>query len=218
MDQKNTQQSYWIMVLKCAAHATGQRIGFTLDTFIITPLAVAIGAFLRFHVFDFENGWNTLLDLILISLPTFVVLWLIIFAFELCKAPPAIHKQTEARRDAAEVSAAKSRVKQDDVDALSLMRKDGVDKILNCKITNEIELLELDNYWQDWQKKVCELLETSFSISDKIHFDSLGAVKTAVFSHPRYMRHHQILEQWAMEDERLRDIIQRHNPTSNPTV
>ena len=145
-----------------------------------------------------------------------VIVGLVVFLINFLRAPAIIQAQVEAQRDDLDASLKKINNKQEEVDKLSELLSEGINKIWNRPISDQAHLDELDTYWQDWQGRVGAALDTPFTKSDKDHFERLGVVPIVgrydTFPDPQGL-HEKILREYALKEARLREIVRDHNIT-----
>lgn len=100
--------------------------------------------------------------------------------------------------------------KQQIVDELAEFRSEGIHSILNARVTNDNEWHELETHKNDWWHRVESHLRDNLSKADQLHFTRLGAVPLLTFPHTYNEGHAKMLREFVVQDERIREIIDRN--------
>ena len=98
------------------------------------------------------------------------------------------------------------------VDELAEFRSEGIHSILNAHITNNFEWHELEAHQSDWWHHVESYLRENFSKADTLHFTRMGIIPMLTFPHTYNEGHAKMLREFVVQDERIREIIDRNIP------
>jgi len=99
---------------------------------------------------------------------------------------------------------------QQAIDELAELRSEGIHSILNAPIKNDDDWSALEIYQKDWWGRINKHLEKNFSRADQLNFTRLGAVPLITFPHVYNDKHAKMLREFVIQDERLREIIDRN--------
>jgi hypothetical protein len=137
----------------------------------------------------------------------------VFFVWKLTTVPALLAEETSGRN--AELSGQLARItdKQAWVDVLSDLLSEGIHEIWNGTVTNDAQMEALQQYWVKWCRDVEEVLREKFTHSDLIHFSRLGVVPIVVRRDAFDNHHEKILREYALKEQRLREIIRAHNVT-----
>jgi len=95
------------------------------------------------------------------------------------------------------------------VDELALLQSEAIHEIWNRPVSSDAEVDSLERYDVGWQRRVAAILERDFSKAEVVHFTRLGVVPMAFRDGTFNARHAKILREYALREDRLRDIITR---------
>ncbi len=209
------EQPYWQRVVIRAFGDTLSFFGWNRRTLALPALYIA-GAAVHWGI----AGWDAVVSEVLATLAYGLVpvggFAVLLFVWNWIKAPGRIQRETEEQNVELADKLNKIKNKQDKVDALSNLLDEAIHKIWNRPVTNNNELNELDKYWHEWMERVEGFLRENFTHSDLIHFSRLGVVPLVGRSdtfEDGTGRHAKILREYALKEQRLREIIRDHNVT-----
>jgi len=100
--------------------------------------------------------------------------------------------------------------KQNPVDTLAELRSEGIHKILNAPVENDDDWKNLQEYQKEWWARVESVLKDNFSTADELNFTRLGVIPLLSFPHTYNDGHAKMLREFAIQDDRLREIIDRN--------
>jgi len=150
------------------------------------------------------------------TLGAFAIVFIGNFIWNYAQAPKRMQKDADDKIEELESTIEKVSNKQSEVDVLSALLSEGINRVWNREINSEQEFEEFRSYWEDWRSLVIAQLEQHFTQSDVIHFSRLGVipiVHRGNLYEPRADKHSHILMQYALQEQRLREIIRDHNVT-----
>ena len=205
-------------ILRKAGNDTLGFFGWNRRT-LVFPVIYAVG----FLFFWAIAGWSALLVEILRVLSFGLiapgVAAVILFVWNLLATPGRLQAATDNKVEELEGTLNRIRNKQDAVDALSTLLSEGIHTIWNAQITNDTALQDLQTHWQDWHDRVVAHLTAHFNSADVDHFNRLGVLplttrdNTYLGSSGNDGTHRRILMHYALQEQRLREIIRDHNVT-----
>lgn len=102
--------------------------------------------------------------------------------------------------------------KQNPVDVLAELRSEGIHRILNARVTNDSDWKKLEEYQKEWWNRVDTVLRDNFTNADRLNFTRLGVIPLLQFPHTYSEGHAKMLREFAIQDDRLREIIDRNIP------
>lgn len=152
----------------------------------------------------------------LIPVGGFLVLLLV---YNFFAAPARLQAEAEHQVEKLEDTLTRIRSKQDAVDHLSGLLSEGIHTIWNAPVANDVEVTALDDHWCDWHNRVVAYLTKHFNKADVDHFNRLGVLpvttreNTYAGQDGNDPRHRRILMHYALQEQRLREIIRDHNIT-----
>lgn len=100
--------------------------------------------------------------------------------------------------------------RQNPVDTLAELRSEGIHKILNAPVENDDDWKNLQEYQKEWWERVESVLKDNFSTADELNFTRLGVIPLLSFPHTYNDGHAKMLREFAIQDDRLREIIDRN--------
>ncbi len=211
-------KSYFKRRLQRAFADTIGPLGWNRQT---VPVVVEIPAvFLLVHWF--RQGWGEAMN----ELEVFVSLLIATaavfsgnFIWNYVAAPSRMQAEADEEIDGLQGQIDRIRNKQNAVDELSSFLSEGINTIWNAPVTNDGELEALDAHWKDWHGLVVAYLTEHFNKADVDHFNRLGVIPVTMRGNTYSGtdgsddRHTTILMHYALQEQRLREIIRDHNVT-----
>ena len=97
------------------------------------------------------------------------------------------------------------------VDKLADLYSEGIHEIWNRPVTNDQEIADLGKFDRDWQRRVRNVLRRGFPHSELVLYSRLGVIPSITRTGTYDARHAKILREYAVREDRLRDIIRRHS-------
>lgn len=97
------------------------------------------------------------------------------------------------------------------VEVLADLYSEGVHKIWNRSITDDEKSENLETYDRDWQRRVRNVLRRGFPHSELVLFSRLGVIPNIVRDATYDARHAKVLREYAVREDRLRDILRRYS-------
>ena len=100
---------------------------------------------------------------------------------------------------------------RDLVDELADLYSEGVHEIWNRSVVGDRDIADLETFDSDWQKKIRRVLRRGFPHAEMVLFSRLGVIPV-ISRHAIYdARHAKILREYAVREDRLRDILRRYS-------
>lgn len=211
-------QSYFKRRLQRAFTDTIGPLGWNWHTVPIgieIPVAFLVVHWIRQGRDEAVNELEIFVSLIIAAAAVFVAN----FFWNYWAAPARMQSDADTKIESLEGQIDRIRNKQDAVDQLSALLSEGIHTIWNAPVTNNDELTALDAHWQDWCRRVVAYLTAHFNRADVDHFDRLGVLpitekgNTYMGEDGNDPRHRRILMLYALQEQRLREIIRDHNVT-----
>ena len=205
-------ERYWKRRLKRALADTIGPLGWNLQTVVFAIEGTAVFLLALWALSGFETVRGEV-DVVIATVAALVVVFVGNFLLNYVAAPSRM--QREADQEVGKLQASLDRIgnKQDAVDALSDLLSDGISEIWNRPITSDQYLDLLSIYWNQWTARVEDQLKENFTHADLIHFSRLGVVPLTGRDGTYDRRHEKILREYALKEQRLREIIRDHNVT-----
>jgi hypothetical protein len=97
------------------------------------------------------------------------------------------------------------------VNELADLQSEGIHDIWNRPVANDAELEALEKHDRDWQGRVVAVLKRALPQPECVLFTRLGVIPNRKRDGTYNVRHAKILREYAVREERLRDIIRRHS-------
>lgn len=195
------------MLFNNAKTNTNSNFGLNLSTIVVNALTYI----LSFMFID--NVVNKISDDIIKIILPFIASYCLIFMYNLIISPYRLHQSVNSKKEILETRLNKITHKQDAIDKLSKFLSDGINDIWNSYPKNQNEMTALEKTWKDWQIKVEEVLNNEFTLTDFVHFNSIGDVKPHSRANPFNERHATILCHFYHKMYRLRGIIKDYKIT-----
>ena len=95
------------------------------------------------------------------------------------------------------------------VNELALLQSEAIHEIWNRPVSSDAEVDSLEQYDIGWQRRVAAILERDFSKAEVVHFTRLGVVPMTFRDGTFNAKHAKILREYALREDRLRDIVTR---------
>ena len=205
-------------VLRKAGNDTLGFFGWNKKTLAL-PVFWVVGSLVYWGV----AGWSAMMNELLIAVSyglipvgAFAVL---LFVYNFLAAPARLQAATDHQVEELEGTLNRIRNKQDAVDELSVLLSEGIHTIWNAPVNNDDESVALNAHWCDWHDRVVAYLTAHFNKADVDHFDRLGVLpittrgNTYTGMDGNDETHRRILMHYALQEQRLREIIRDHNVT-----
>jgi hypothetical protein len=206
------EASYLKRVVKKGVSDTIEFFGWNKRTLVV-PFLWLIGAGIHWGLAGWEAVASELIIALVYGLIPVVGFAILLLLYNLMSAPARLQAAADTRIHQLAESIEKIRNKQDKVDHLSELLSEGIQEIWNREVSNDRQLQELDDYWMDWRKRILSYLDEHFTKSDVAHFGRLGVVHLVGRTDAYNERHAKILREYALQEQRLREIIRDHNVT-----
>lgn len=173
-----------------------------------------LGALLGWAILGFDAVIGEIFQSALFGLIPLGAAAVAILTWNIVTAPKKLLAEAEKTADNLDAALQLISNKQASVDQLARLLSDAIHEIWNRPVENEDEFQLFRQYWEDWQRRVHDVLVANFSIADTLSFDRLGVVpivrKAGSWDDPRYLK---IMQEYALKEARLREIIRDHNVT-----
>lgn len=211
-------EAYIKRVIRKAGDDTLGFFGWNKKT-LVFPALWLVGSLIYWAVAGWSAVMEELLKVVSFGLIPVGALVVFLYVYNLFAAPARI--QATSNHDVEELENTLGRIKnkQDAVDELSVLLSEGIHTIWNAPVTNSAELSALDAHWQGWHERVVAHLTAHFNRADVDHFNRLGVIPITMRGNT-YMgeddnegTHRRLLMHYALQEQRLREIIRDHNVT-----
>ena len=203
---------YWKRRVRRAFDDTIRPLGLNRVTAIAAVEAAAI-TLIAIWMLSGRDAMRAELNVIVATAIGFGVVFLGNYTWNYAATPSRMQREADQQLQQLQGTLDKVSNKQDAVDRLSDLLDEAIHSIWNRDIDTDAEVIALEADWKDWRERVIKELEANFTYSDVIHFSRLGVVpirdRVGVFDE----EHRRILRLYALEEERLREIIRDHNIT-----
>lgn len=157
----------------------------------------------------FAGGAGLLVNIVTdLSIP--IAVWIGVPLVGLVLAQFLVYYDVWKEREALKVR----NVTQADIDRLSELRSWGIHNILNSPtMTNDAEFDEWQVKYRGWRIEIAEEIEKRFTKSDSLWFAHIGLVQpmNIAVSKPYGGRHQKLLNLFAMQLQRLEEIIRKYS-------
>ena len=100
------------------------------------------------------------------------------------------------------------------VDQLADLFSEGVNEIWNRPINSEQQLAALEKFDRDWQGRIRNVLRQGFPHAETVLFTRLGVIPNITRPGTYNERHAKLLREYAVREERLKDIVRRYAGTA----
>jgi hypothetical protein len=127
-------------------------------------------------------------------------------------APARMQADVERQADNLQSTLSAIQNKQDHINTLSRLLSDGIHHIWNGPVSDDDDRAALQLYWEEWCRRIIEYLTLHFSEADVIHFSRLGVVPLVERAGAYDSQHKKILREYALKEQRLREIIRDNRP------